>query len=306
MTSHLTGLIAAVFTPFTPDGELNLSVVEQQLALLRETGVAGVFVGGSTGECHSLTVEERIALTHKWCVVGKGKLKIVAHVGHNCLRDARTLATRAQVSGVDAIGAMAPFGFKPASVSALVDYLAQIAAAAPGLPFYYYEIPAVTGVQLPTAEILRVAAERIPTMRGIKFTSFDLMTFLECATLEDGRFDMLYGHDELLLSALALGADGAIGSTYNIAAGAYVRLWEAFRRGDLPAARAEQMLSIKLIRALIPLGVLRAGKTISRWLGVNCGSVRQPLSPLTADEERQLYAAIKDLPIFSRELNYEG
>lgn len=305
MSAHLSGLIAATFTPFLPDGSLNLPVVEQQVQLLTESGVAGVFVGGSTGESHSLTVDERIALTHKWCLAAKGKLQVVAHVGHNCLHDARLMATRAQVSGVVAIGAMAPFGFKPTSVGALVDYLAEIAAAAPALPFYYYEIPAVTGVHLPTAEVLRVAAERIPTMRGIKYTSFDLMTFLECATMDNGRFDLLYGHDELLLSSLALGADGAIGSTYNIAAPVYVRLWEAFQRGDLATARAEQMQSIRLIRALIPLGVLRAAKTISRWLGVDCGSVRPPLQPLSRQEELQLYAAIKDLPIFPRELNFQ-
>src|SRR5688500_16355698 len=98
--SRLHGLVAAAHTPFHPDGSLNLATVEKQAAHLLKNGIAFAFVGGSTGESHSLSVEERRALTRRWCEVTRGTtMKTVAHVGSNCLADARTLAADAQRFG---------------------------------------------------------------------------------------------------------------------------------------------------------------------------------------------------------------
>src|SRR4051812_11109208 len=110
----LEGLVAAVHTPFTRDGELNLDVVEAQCEHLSRHRIIAVFVGGTTGECHSLSVEERLALARRWKEVLKGSdLRLVVHVGANCLRDARALAINAQALGAHAIAALAPSYFKP-------------------------------------------------------------------------------------------------------------------------------------------------------------------------------------------------
>jgi N-acetylneuraminate lyase len=298
----LSGLIPAVFTPFDATGSLNLPVVDKQVAAFVAGGISAVFVAGSTGECHSLTVDERVLLAQKWCSSAKGKLQVAVHVGHNCLKDARTLAVRAQVSGAAAISAMAPFGFKPAGVDELVSYLAEIASAAPGLPFYYYHIPSVTGVDFPIEQVLAAGAQRIGNFRGAKFTSFNLPQFSVALSLEGGRFNMLYGHDEALLAALAAGAEGAIGSTYNFAAPVYQRLWRAFEKGDWKTARQEQVFGVRLVEALVPFGFLRAAKTVMKWAGIDCGPVRPPLVAMTVDEQRRLYEAVKQLPVFSQTL----
>lgn len=303
MSTFLSGIIPAALTPFQPDGSLNLPVVEQQADFFHEAGISAVFVGGSTGESHSLTVEERIALAHKWCVTSRDRFQVAVHVGHNCLKDARTMATRAQVSGAAAISAMAPFGIKPSNLNELIEYLALVSAAAPGLPFYYYHIPVVTGVDYPIEQVLEQGAKRIPSFRGVKFTSFNLPQFTTAAALDGGRFDMLYGHDEALLPALAAGAEGAIGSTYNYAPAVYQRLWQAFAAGEMARARQEQVAAIRLIDAIIPFGVLRASKVLMRWSGIDVGPVRPPLIPLSAEEQDRLYAAVKDLPVFSRKLH---
>jgi len=96
----LTGLVAAAHTPFFQDGSLNLAVVEQQAAHLLAHDVATVFIGGSTGESHSLSLAERQTLAQRWAEVAQGtRLRVVVHVGSNCLADAITLAAQAQQLG---------------------------------------------------------------------------------------------------------------------------------------------------------------------------------------------------------------
>lgn len=302
MTTRLTGLVAAPHTPLHEDGSLNLATVEPQVALLLEAGVRGAFICGTTGEAHSLSVEERLRTAERWAAVAGKQMPLVVHVGHNCLSDARTLAAHAAKIGATAIAALAPSYFKPADVDDLVGFCAAVAAAAPGVPFYYYDIPSFTGVQLSSAEFLRRGAERIPTLAGIKFTNGDLMTLQECLGLSNGRFDVVFGYDEMLLAGLAFGARGAVGSTYNYAAPVYQRVLSAFERGDLETARREQRLSVELVRALLQFGVLRAGKAIMGLMGVDCGPVRPPLRRVSEAEKLQLYERTHRLDVFSRPL----
>jgi len=154
----LQGLVAAVHSPFRRDGSLNLDAVAGQAALLRSLGVSLAFVGGSTGECHSLTLEERRALARRWTEVARGStLGVVVHVGANCLADAQALAADAQAHGALAIAALAPSYFKPRDVDTLVACCAEVASAAPRTPFYHYDIPALTGVSLSMPEFLERA-----------------------------------------------------------------------------------------------------------------------------------------------------
>ena len=244
----LIGLVAATHTPFHADGSLNLARVEQQAAHLLANGVRHAFIGGTTGESSSLTLEERLALASRWMDVVRGSaLDVIVHAGANCLADSRTLATQAQRLGAKAVGAVAPSYFKPANVGVLVECMADIAAAAPELPFYYYEIPAMTGLGLSPSAFLARAAGRIPNLAGIKFSSHDLVEYQLCQGVGEGAFDIPYGVDEMMLGALALGATGAVGSSFNFAAPVYDRLIAAFRRADLEAARAEQLRSVRLV-----------------------------------------------------------
>ncbi len=295
------GLMAAVFTPLKNDGSLNLERVADQAALMREMGVSGVFVGGTTGECHSLTTYERNQLVERWTEVAGDGLAVIAHVGHNCLPEACAMAAVAERAGVAAIGTMAPFFFKPGA-EATIEYLRALSAAAPATPLYYYDIPSMTGVSFPLAPMLESARTQVPTLVGVKFTNYDLMTYQECLTAADGQLDCLYGHDELLLAALALGAQGAIGSTYNIAAPVYLRIMQAFAAGDWELARREQRAAVRMIRLLARFGVVRTAKAVSRMLGVDCGPVRPPLQNLTSAELREVYAGLKELNVFPRPL----
>lgn len=299
MTLKLHGLVAATHTPFDADGRLDPAGVDRQAEYLAGAGVAAVFIGGTTGESHSLTVVERLALAGRWASATKGSpLKVVVHVGANCLEDSRALAAQAQTLGVAAIAALAPSYFKPQGLDALVECGRVVAAEAPGLPFYYYDIPSMTGVSLPMPDYLDLASTRIPTLAGIKFTNSDLMAYQRCLASQDGRFDVPWGTDEALLAALAVGGQGAVGSSYNFAAPLYVRLIDAFRRGDLAAARLEQSRSVALIQLLAGFGYMAAARATMGMLGVPVGAPRLPFVPLAPGRHEELRESLTRLGFF--------
>jgi N-acetylneuraminate lyase len=295
----LHGLVAATHSPFAVDGSLNLAAVECQAQHLVRNHISTAFICGSTGESHSLTLDERRQLAQRWMEVTRGTpLKVVVHAGSNCLADARELAAQAERLGAIAVAAFAPCYFKPRTLEDLVQWCAGVASAAPATPFYFYDIPALTGVNFPMKAFLAQAAGRIPTLNGIKFTSMDLMSYQLCLAEGDGAFDILWGVDESLFSALAVGAKGAVGSSYNFAAPVYQRLLAAFARGDMTAARQEQMRSVQLIQALAGIGYLGAAKAVMKMLGVDVGPARLPNGNPTPEQTAKLRGDLEQLGFF--------
>ncbi|MHC4788966.1 MAG: dihydrodipicolinate synthase family protein, partial [Planctomycetota bacterium] len=194
---HLEGLIAAPPTPMHPDGAVDLDRVGPLCRMLKANGVRGAFVCGTTGEGPSLTADERRAVAAEWTASADADFAVIVQVGHDCLPVATDLAAHAQEVGADAIAAMPPTFFKPDDPDDLLAYCEQVASAAPRLPFYYYHIPHMSGVRLPVAELLSAGGEQVPTLRGAKFTSDDLMDFSRCLEVDGGRYDMLFGRDQV-------------------------------------------------------------------------------------------------------------
>lgn len=292
---RLGGLVSAPYTAFNSNGDVDLSPVEKQVETLLNGGVKGAFVCGTTGESMSLTVAERMDVAKRWVEVAGKSLKIIVHVGHNCQRDAIELARHAQKVGAAAVAAQPPFFFKPANADQAVEFMRPIAAAAGSLPFYYYHIPSMTGVSLLMTDLLTVAADRIPNMHGIKFTHGDLMDYQRCVSLMNGRFEIAWGVDEMLLGALACGAQSAVGSTYNYSAPLYGRMIRAYRDGDMATAQRCAGNAVEMIAILLKHGVLRTGKATMKMIGVDCGPTRAPVPPLNTDEYavvRQAYERI--------------
>ncbi len=287
----ITGLVPATFTPMHDDGSLNLTPVGATVDRLVAQGVSALFVCGSTGESASLTTAERQATLEAFVTAAAGRLPVIAHVGHTSLADARALASHAQQAGAAAIAALPPFYVKPASVKVLVDCMAEIASAAPNLPFYYYHIPGLSGVNLDMVEFLRQGAERIPTLTGIKYSSPTLYELQACIAFAGGRFNILFGVDEMLLSGLAAGAHGAVGSTFNFAAPLYNEIIRGLATGELAHAQGLQLLSAQMVLKVIgkyrPMPGLKA---MMSFVGPTYGPARLPQVALSPAE----IAALRD------------
>jgi N-acetylneuraminate lyase len=296
LTRPLQEFIAATFTPFNPDGTLAPEAVVPQAAFLRRQGLRTVFVTGTTGECHSLTCDERLMMLDAWAAAGNTHgLAVIAHVGGNAIDDARALARRAAALGLAGIGALAPSYFKPADLTALIDWCATIAAAAADLPFYYYDIPALTGVSFPVDQFLAAAARRIANLAGVKFTNPDLVSYRRSLDAAGERFDLPWGIDEALLAGLATGGRSGIGSTYNFAPKLYLDLRNALTRGDLAEAQRLQSLSIRMVDVLAAPGYLGTAKMLMSRLGVPVGPARAPLRNPPAAEFEAVWARLNEL-----------
>jgi N-acetylneuraminate lyase len=286
-------LVAATHTPFTSTGALAVDVVPVQASFLSANGIRTVFITGTTGESHSLTREERLSMYRAWAAAGPAHgLEVIAHVGSNSIDDAKALACSAGELGFRAIAALAPSYFKPGSVDALVEWCAAIAGEAPDLPFYYYDIPSFTGVSLPIERFLVAASARIPNLAGAKFSNPDLVSYRRSLDVEGGRFDLPWGTDEALLGALATGARGGVGSTYNWAPKLYFDLISAFARGDFDEAQRLQSVSIAMVDAIAATSFMGTSKALMARLGVPLGPAR---APLDNPDERQVEALLTRL-----------
>lgn len=298
---RFSGLLAPPHTPFDSSGELNLAMVERQAEHLAGLGISGVFVAGSTGEGPSLSIEERQRLAQRWVDVGRDAgLDVLIQVGTSSVAQSKDLAADAQRIGAVGIGCLPPFYLKPESVEALVAYCGAVAAAAPDLPFYYYHIPRLTGLELPMTEFLEQGSEKIPNLAGMKFTHQDIGQLMRCVAIENGRFNMLLGWDEGWLAGLGIGVGGAIGNTFNFAAPLYRRVREHFEAGDMESARTEHRRALAMISALWKRGhMVSVSKAVMSLVGVDCGPPRLPLLPLSENALSEVRTDLEKLGVLS-------
>ena len=210
-------------------------------------------------------------------------------------RTTRSLANGLHMSGVYAGMTLGGIG---GYLDTLVDWCRAIAAAAPAVPFYFYGIPVLTGVSFSMPEFLEKIQGQIANFAGLKFTSSDLMAFQECRRTGGGKFEILWGIDEYFLAALAVGAQGGVGSSYNFAAPLYHRLLRCFAAGDLAAAREEQFRSVQLIRLLAGYGYMGAAKAVMGMLGVEVGPARLPNGNPTPEQTARLRNELEQLGFF--------
>ena len=293
--TRFTGIIAAGFTPMLDNGDLNLVKVPSIVNQLINEQIKGFFVCGSTGEGPSLTTEERQKVTAAYVDASAGRVPLIVHVGHNSLRDAQTLATHAQDIGADAISLVPPSYFKPKSIEALISFMAEVAGCAPNLPFYYYHIPGITDVNIDVIELLRVGGERIPTMAGIKYSKTTVYEMQACVEMDNGRFNVLFGSDEMLLSGLCGGAHGAIGSTFNFAAPLYNKIVDAFAKNNITEAQRLQGLAVQMVNVIMQFDAQPSLKAMMSLVGLDCGPSRLPLvtlKPFEVDKLRRDLEAI--------------
>jgi len=162
--------------------------------------------------------------------------------------------------------------------------LAEITSGAPDLPFYYYHIPRIAGVEIDVVEFLQKSKDYTPSLIGVKYSTFTLFEFQACLEINNGQYNMLFGSDEMLLAGLATGAKGAIGTTYSFATPLYWKIIDAFERGDMDEARYYQGCSVKLVEILGHYDFRAALKGMMQVIGLDCGPHRLPQLTLSADE----------------------
>ena len=235
------GIFPAFYACYNKDGNISPAAVRALARYLKDNGVKGLYVNGSSGECIYQSVDERkLILENVMDEVGKD-LTIIAHVACNNTRDSQELATHAESLGVDAIAAIPPIYFRlpPAG---LAKYWNDISAAAPNTDFIIYNIPQLAGVSL-TVPLLKEMLKN-PRVIGVKNSS---MPVQDIQMWRDEGAIVFNGPDEQLLSGLAAGAIGGIGGTYAAMPELYIRIYELFLDGRMEEARQIQNECCRII-----------------------------------------------------------
>jgi len=297
---RLTGLVAAVYTPYDAEYNVDVTVVLKYQQYLNATGVAWTFVAGTTGESLSLTVGERKSLFDAWIAAGSN---VIAHVGAECLADARELAAYAEQAGAKAIGVMPPTFFKPAGAEALAATIADVCAAAPTLPCYYYHIPSQTGVEIDMLAFVQAIEPLSVQFAGIKYTGMytypGMMQAHRIVAYKGGKYEVFSGREEMMLEALSIGIRGHVGSQFNFAGDLFNLLANRFASEGLTSAnegalRGLQLRALDLLAAwndATPPGGRNGAKYFMNLAGVEVGDARLPSLPLDAQGRADLRTA---------------
>ena len=292
----LQGLIAAAHTGFKADGSVNLDVIPKQVAMLIKQKVTGVYVSGTTGEGICCSLDERKAVFDAWVKAAKGKLYLIAHIGAQALPDVQQLGAYAVTCGMDATSIVPPNFFKPSSVDALIDYLKAALKTSEKLPFYYYHT-SMSGVNFDMQTFLEKADGKIKNLAGIKFNYPDLYMFQRCLRACGGKYDITWGIDEWFAGAVALGAQSAIGSTYNYSAGIYYKIWQAVKKGDFKTVEKNMKRVCDIVDILVQYGGVAGGKVMCRMWGVDLGDVRMPNKSISSEGKADILKRSKKIGV---------
>jgi N-acetylneuraminate lyase len=286
-TDRFEGLFAAALTPMTTDGKPNLELIPAYAKKLKDEGIAGVFVCGTSGESMSLTVPERKACLEAWMAFSPS-LRVIAQVGTSSVEQSRELAAHAEKVGAAAVACMAPFFFKPNNVEELVAFCGAVAEAASHTPFLYYHYPLITNVHIPLYDFLNLATNRIPTLRGAKCTSHDIGDYHRSLAMHGGRFDILQGYESMVLGSLALGYRGGISLLFSTHGPVFHAIIRAFHQRDFATAQHLQLLVTEYLATLVKYGVVAGSKLLMKELkGLDFGGSRLPLRALSEEEAQK-------------------
>ena len=299
MISRQVEILNAVFTPMHGDGAINFDRIPALFEHFTETGSQGIFLNGTTGECMSLSTQERLRLVEAWMaakISSKSKAKLIVHVGTTNLLEAAQMAKHAEETGADGVSMVAPFYFRPRSTEEVVSQCAFVAQAAPGIPFYYYNIPSLTGVSFPLTEILELAPKRIPNFAGLKNSFNDLVDYQHA--LHASQQTLYWGTDEVFMMLYTGGNRNYVGSTYNYMYPYYQRMLKAYHQGDMAAVTGAQAEADAIYRILTTHNGIIAGKEIMRLIGYDCGPVRIPLRKLDQADKDTIFQKLKKTSFF--------
>jgi N-acetylneuraminate lyase len=302
MNLHNVEILNATFTPMHGDGSVNYELIPDLFQHCVNTGANGIFLNGTTGECMSLSLEERLKLVDTWTAcrkeMNRPDFKIFVHVGSCNLYETAHMAAHAESRGADGVAMVATFYFRPKTLEELVEQCEYVAAAASHTPFYYYNIPFLTGVNFPLISFLEVASRRIPNFAGLKNSFTDIVDYQHCLHFAKENYSMYWGTDEAFMMLYTAGNRHYVGSTYNYMGDIYQQMLTAHHAGDIKRVVELEGEADAIYKILLQYNGITAGKEMMRLLGVDCGAVRKPLKPFTESDRNIFLTKLRQTTFF--------
>jgi 4-hydroxy-tetrahydrodipicolinate synthase len=268
------GILPALVTPFTDDGK---DVDEKRLRALVEhclrLGVHGVVPCGTTGEFVNMSVQEKKKTIQIVVDEVNGRVPVVAGTGASGTREAVELTKYAKDVGAAAALIVTPYYLKPADRGIYEHY--DTIAREVDLPIILYNIPQCTGLPLPWQMVEDLA--QIPNIVAVKDSSGQLSFILAVLEKVRDKINVLCGHDEVVVAALAAGCSGAILASANVIPDVWIQIYDHVKNGELQKARELQYKVQKIARIIAGSGAVGT-KAALNMMKIKVGPVRMPLS----------------------------
>lgn len=295
--TKFTGVWPAFITPFDEKGQILDSSVKELIDYMIEGGLDGLYVGGSTGEGMIMSKEDRMHMA-ELCVDYAGKrVPVIIHVGCADTKTAVELAEHARKIGADGVSSVPPYYYRM-SKGYIKEFYQAIARAAQ-IPFLIYNIPLLTGVSIGFDFMVEMMEE--PNIIGLKYTDTNLEIMRQIKDYHDGEINVMMGYDAMLLSALVLGADGGIGSYYNIMPKAFSGVYDCYQKGDMESARQLQWMIdryVMIIKKYLEPANQAAIKAILNYQGIWAGTTMRPILPLADTKAEAMIEELKAAGFF--------
>lgn len=298
---QFTGVRSAIFTPLNADGSVNTSAIKPLVDFELDRGLKGFYIVGSTGEGPSLSAAARMEATAAVIDACKSRKTVdgatpdcIVHVAAPDTYDAFKLAEHAKACGADAISSLAPNFYGSHNAEEMIDYYKRLTAIS-DLPLLIYATPLLTNAVSNLKDFIEKCM-KIDHIIGLKYTIRDYHQLNLLKQINDGDINIVNGPDETLLGGLAMGADGGIGSTYNLVPEWFVKIWELYNAGKIVEAREYQTKVNKLIGALASFkgGYLTAAKNAMKFLGHDIGTCAYPAMTYSKEDLAALEKAVKN------------
>jgi 4-hydroxy-tetrahydrodipicolinate synthase len=269
-------------TPFDEDGAVDRDSARSLAVHLLEHGSHGLVVGGTTGECPTLTDEETIELLRAVRAEVGDEVLLICGTGTNDTRHSRELTKAAAAAGADASLVVAPYYNKP-NRAGLRAHFEAVAEAVPELPMVMYNIPARVVINMPPDLLAELGA--VDNIVAVKQANDE----------ELGPIDglaVLAGNDNTFLRVLEFGGAGGITVASHVAGSQMREMWDAAQGGDIARAREIDAELTPLFEGLsvttnpIPI------KAALEMLGLASERMRLPLVPADADQRAAVKTAL--------------
>ncbi|HZG72941.1 MAG TPA: 4-hydroxy-tetrahydrodipicolinate synthase [Chondromyces sp.] len=279
----------AMVTPFDSKGNIDFSKTTRLVQYLMENGTDSLVVAGTTGESPTLTSEEKVALFRHVVKEVAGKIPVIAGTGSNNTRGSIELTKKAEEAGVDAIMLVAPYYNKP-NQEGLYQHFKAIAEST-SLPIMIYNIPGRTSINIEPETIIRLS--EIPNITAVKEASGNLDAVTEIAANTSDDFLVYTGDDAMTLPVLSLGGTGVISVASHVIGNEMQEMVNAFLEGNYQKAAKIHQQHLPLMKGLFAAPNPVPVKTALQLKGMDVGSVRLPLVPLTEQERAALALLLK-------------
>jgi len=292
VVDRFSGIYIAMYSAYDDQGNIDRERVKGLAAYYLNTGVQGLYVGGSSGEGMLQSVEERKVVLEAVMEAVKGKLKVIVHVGANATRDAVELSKHAEQCGADAISAVPSIYYRLSEQAVEEHWQAMIDSSE--LPFIIYNIPQTTGFHLSAALCAKLAQQS--KVIGVKMSGESTFELQQLKEAGGHDFVVFNGPDEQFLAGRIMGADGGIGGTYGVMPQLFCALDKLFIEGNIAQAQVLQNKINSFIKRLLAYPSLYgACKYILQLRDIPTGDPRSPMLPVRSEHHASLEELNQDI-----------